>query len=185
MSLPALSKPSSDQNLPTRKQVVRLFNGPTGRKIVHEAGHAFMAAKFAAQPTFTIAQSPKAPDRPHGIMLALHPYRLSRVRYGRRYEDEIKGIKEALCLLGGLAAEMLLYPGGMVTDHADITRAQELLEQRGYGATQADIDLCLKRITAELQTWHGEELMADLMMGIAMAYLQHKTLPQAVIPGLN
>ncbi len=181
MSLPALSF----QNPPTRKQITRLFSGPTGRKIVHEAGHALMSAKFAAQPTFTLTQSPKAPDRPYGIMLALDSYRLNRFRYGRRYEDEIRDLREPLCLLGGPAAEMLLYPGSVLTDQADITRAQALLRQRGYDATPADIGLYLKRITGELQTWDGETLLADLMMGIAIAYLRHKALPQAVFPGLE
>ncbi len=185
MNLPALSKPLSDQDLPTRKQLVRLFNGPTGRRIVHEAGHAFMSAKFAAQPTFTLAQSRKHPERPCGIMLALDPYRLNRVRYGRRYEDSVEGLKEPLCLLAGPAAELLLYGCCDVVTHDDITRAQELLEQRGYAANPADINLHLKRLTGEFLTWQGESLLAELMAGIAVAYLEHRVLPKAVFPGLN
>ncbi len=181
MNLPAIS----NQNLPTRKQLTRLFNGPTGRKIVHEAGHGLLNAKFAKQPTFILPQSPKAPDRPHGIMLALDSYYLNRVRFGRRYEDRMKDLRDPLCLLAGPAAEMLFYGACRVTTHDDIARAQELLEKKGYGATLADINIHLKHITAEFQTMAGEALLADLVMGISVAYLQHKVLPLAVFPGLN
>jgi len=185
MNLPALSKPLSDQDLPTRKQLTRLFNGPTGRKIVHEAGHALMAAKFAAQPTFTLAQSRKHPERPHDINMALDPYYLSRFRYGGRYEDEMKGIREPLCLLGGVAAEQYLYPGCEVMDYADLARAKGLLERRGYSATRADIDQYLKHVKAEFQTLQGEALLADLMMGLILAYRQHRVVPRAVITGIE
>jgi len=173
------------EHIPTVRKFTRLLKGPTGRQIVHEAGHAMMCLKYAENPVCLLPKSRRHPDRPETFNLNLDKYFFNRFRYGKLYEDMLKELREPLCLLAGPVAEMLFYGDHKIGKYNDISLAQDLLSDVNQGATMDDINDHIEEIRSELYTKQGKVLLSSLVIALAQAYNQYRVVPKVIIKGLE
>jgi len=163
----------------------QLKTKPDARRIVHEAGHAFMGLKFNIEPVFASEDYRGKEKGILSLMSEMDKEDRERLRLGEDTENVFDFLREPYILLGGAVAEKQWF--GKISRSAviDIKLANKSLKGAEWGQDSDDIMEHMQNIICEFGSILGQFHFMFIVDELCREYIKTGKTYKAVIPGIT